>query len=216
MKINKSLLIAAISLLSVSGLMAKQQPKKDEIPGVSAQPTEFFYTGKPYDADLGAYTFKNRNYDPHIKRWTSADPSGFPDGANNQIYVSAPTYCLDIAGLYSYQYVTGNFYTTATVSYTTKWFQSFSAIANYDYFTGPSGISYIATEGWMQTGASVDTNNAGPGMQISGASASGKTFQWLQDYYDSGLSSSLTSTSADGLTKSYLVTWNYSYTIVFE
>ena len=88
MKLNKTLLIAALSLLAASGLMAKENTKKEEIPGVAAQPSSFFYTGKPYDADLGAYTFNYRNYDPQTTRWTTTDPSGFPDGANNFIYVN--------------------------------------------------------------------------------------------------------------------------------
>ena len=45
------------------------------------------YTGKPYDADLGAYVFPFRNYRPEEGRWMSADPSGFPDGVNNSIYI---------------------------------------------------------------------------------------------------------------------------------
>ena len=88
MKLNKILLTAALSLLAASGLMAKDKAKKEEIPGVAAQPTSFFYTGKPYDADLGGYVFAARNYDVQTSRWTSADPSGFPDGANNRLYVS--------------------------------------------------------------------------------------------------------------------------------
>ena len=99
MKLNKTLLIAALSLFAVSGLMAKDKPKKEEIPGVAPQPAEFFYTGKPYDKDLGAYTFNYRNYDPSTARWTSADPSGFPDGANNRIYAPVPTVQLDPNGL---------------------------------------------------------------------------------------------------------------------
>jgi RHS repeat-associated protein len=47
-----------------------------------------FFTGKPYDADLGAYLFKHRSYDPALCRWTTPDPSGFPDGANNWVYVN--------------------------------------------------------------------------------------------------------------------------------
>ena len=46
------------------------------------EPTLFF-TGKPYDASSGTYLFKYRSYNPLLARWTSADPSGFPDGANN-------------------------------------------------------------------------------------------------------------------------------------
>ena len=100
MKLNKFLLVTALSLFAASGLMAKSQPK-DEIPGVAAQSASYFYTGKPYDADLGAFTFKYRNYDPELKRWTSADPSGFPDGANNTSYAPCPTWKLDPNGLIS-------------------------------------------------------------------------------------------------------------------
>jgi hypothetical protein len=34
-----------------------------------------------------------------MSRWTSADPSGFPDGANNQILAGAPTLGFDPTGL---------------------------------------------------------------------------------------------------------------------
>jgi len=47
-----------------------------------------FYTGKPYLASSSSYAFKYRSYDPEIARWTSEDPSGFPDGANNNLYAS--------------------------------------------------------------------------------------------------------------------------------
>ena len=101
MKVNKSLLVAALSLFAASGLMAKQQAK-DEVPGVAAQPASYFYTGKPYDADLGAYTFNYRNYDPTLKRWTTIDPSGFPDGANNSVYgCNTPTTSIDYLGFFT-------------------------------------------------------------------------------------------------------------------
>ncbi len=44
-----------------------------------------FYTGKPYLASSGDYAFKYRSYSPELARWTSEDPSGFPDGANSNI-----------------------------------------------------------------------------------------------------------------------------------
>ena len=107
MKLHKTLLITALSLFAASGLMAKEKAKKEEIPGVAHQPAEFFYTGKPYDKDLGAYTFNYRNYDPSTIRWTNADPSGFPDGANNFIYVNNnPLNGSDFDGLkVYYQYI---------------------------------------------------------------------------------------------------------------
>jgi RHS repeat-associated protein len=45
------------------------------------------FTGKPYDADLGAFVFPFRNYRPEEGRWMSADPSGFPDGLNGRFYL---------------------------------------------------------------------------------------------------------------------------------
>ena len=56
----------------------------------SATPSGF-YTGKPYMAESGTYAFKYREYNPEMGRWTTVDPSGFPDGANNQIYVNNST-----------------------------------------------------------------------------------------------------------------------------
>ena len=57
-----------------------------------------FYTGKPYVAATGGYIHEYRTYDPEISRWTSADPSGFPDGVNNQAYAFNPVSDLDPDG----------------------------------------------------------------------------------------------------------------------
>jgi RHS repeat-associated protein len=65
---------------------------------------QFFYTGKPYLEETGQYLFLFRHYDPELARWTTADPSGFPDGANNQVYVRCPTVQFDSFGLYTYSY----------------------------------------------------------------------------------------------------------------
>jgi len=58
-----------------------------------------FYTGKPYLASSGSYAFKYRSYNPEMARWTSEDPSGFPDGANTSVYAPIPTSQLDLEGL---------------------------------------------------------------------------------------------------------------------
>jgi len=59
-----------------------------------------FYTGKPYDSSSGSYLFKYRSYDPELLRWATSDPSGFPDGPNNNSYcLNAATYSLDSEGL---------------------------------------------------------------------------------------------------------------------
>jgi len=58
-----------------------------------------FYTGKPYDNTDSSYLFKGRTYNSTLSRWTSTDPSGFPDGANNSIYAPNPLTQLDPNGL---------------------------------------------------------------------------------------------------------------------
>jgi len=61
-----------------------------------------FYTGKPYDEDLQAYHFLYRNYSPTQARWTAADPSGFPDGPNQWLYVNnSVTGSVDPLGLFN-------------------------------------------------------------------------------------------------------------------
>jgi len=81
---------------------AKAKAKPEEaIPGATVQPAAYFYTGKPYDEDLGGYLFLYRNYSPSTSRWTSFDPSGFQDGANIYRYAPSPTFGLDYSGLWS-------------------------------------------------------------------------------------------------------------------
>jgi RHS repeat-associated protein len=67
------------------------------------------FTGKPYDNDMGAHVFPFRNYRSDSGRWTSADPSGFPDGVNNSYYapIDAPFSSVDPLGLAIVQH-TGN------------------------------------------------------------------------------------------------------------
>jgi len=59
-----------------------------------------FFTGKPYLALTDTYAFKFRSYDPSSARWTSEDPSGFPDGANASQYAPCPVNEFDFAGLW--------------------------------------------------------------------------------------------------------------------
>ncbi len=72
--------------------------------GPVAKDTRF--TGKPYDADMGAYVFPFRNYRSDEARWMSADPSGFPDGVNSQTYSDNPISKCDPWGLFTV-YVSG-------------------------------------------------------------------------------------------------------------
>jgi len=58
-----------------------------------------FFTGKPFDSDSNSYLFKYRAYDSELNRWTTPDPSGFPDGPNNLSYLAVPTFQFDYQGL---------------------------------------------------------------------------------------------------------------------
>lgn len=58
-----------------------------------------FYTGRPYIASAESYAFKFRSYYPAAGRWTSEDPSGYPDGANGNVYAPTPTAEFDFQGL---------------------------------------------------------------------------------------------------------------------
>jgi RHS repeat-associated protein len=68
-------------------------------------PQDIFYTGKPYLEETGQYVFLFRHYDPELGRWTTSDPSGFPDGANNVAYMAVPTTEFDWQGLKSVAWV---------------------------------------------------------------------------------------------------------------
>ena len=118
--------LALLSTLLIAQLFSAQE---NSLPGVGLQSAEYFesydqqvqssaqkpdlilhndptfFTGKHYDQDLGAYVFKYRNYSPDSNCWTSADPSGFPDGPNNYAYAPVPTSELDLGGLLT---ITGN------------------------------------------------------------------------------------------------------------
>jgi RHS repeat-associated protein len=69
-----------------------------------------FYTGKPYVESSGGYAFKFRSYNPELVRWTSEDPSGFPDGANSYFYSPTPTIELDFQGLNKTVVLQENYY----------------------------------------------------------------------------------------------------------
>ena len=45
------------------------------------------FTGKLFVEELGSFVFKQRNYSVVDSRWITADPTGYPDGNNNYMYV---------------------------------------------------------------------------------------------------------------------------------
>ena len=98
-----------------------------------------FYTGKPYLASFSGYAFKFRSYDPELARWTSEDPSGFPDGSNNTIYVNnKSTNAIDLMGLNIYSITNPNLaggggHTAVIITYDDKF-----AYRSY----GPGGLDH--------------------------------------------------------------------------
>jgi len=78
------------------GSGAARSSQSNQLPPVAG-----FYTGKPYLAESGSYAFKYREYNPEMNRWTTVDPSGFPDGANNRLYAAVPTSEFDWEGLWT-------------------------------------------------------------------------------------------------------------------
>jgi len=75
-----------------------EQNQKTQV-AASIQECGVFYTGKPYLAESGSYAFKYREFNPEMGRWTTVDPSGFPDGANNRLYAAVPSSEFDPNGL---------------------------------------------------------------------------------------------------------------------
>jgi RHS repeat-associated protein len=96
-----------------------------------------FYTGKPYIAPTATYAFKYRSYNPELARWTSEDPSGFPDGANGNIYAPCPTFQLDWLGLAKLDAEGGS--------------NLFSKYYDYDTYPEPRDV-YARAGGWLLEG----------------------------------------------------------------
>jgi RHS repeat-associated protein len=65
---------------------AAQAATSSDIVNHTSSIEHLFYTGKPLIGDT--YQFKYRLYCPEIGRWLSYDPSGYPDGPNNLLYVN--------------------------------------------------------------------------------------------------------------------------------
>jgi len=103
--------------------------------------TSAFFTGKPFVEETGSYAFKFRNYDPELNRWTTSDPSGFPDGANNVAYLANPLSQLDFQGLMTVS-GSGNFYTN---EFNGMW----GGIFNHALYSGTSEATAGATSGTL-------------------------------------------------------------------
>jgi RHS repeat-associated protein len=84
---------------------------------IIATGNSLFFTGKPYIAELESYAFRFRTYDPELHRWTTEDPSGFPDGPNGSAYAPVPTFALDWQGLEQQTYYRYYGWRYSTVTY---------------------------------------------------------------------------------------------------
>lgn len=91
-------LATTVGIADAAGDIAALEADAFGLP-LSATESVSRFTGKPYDADLGAYVFPFRNYRADEARWMSADPSGFPDGTNRSAYLANALRAVDPLGL---------------------------------------------------------------------------------------------------------------------
>jgi RHS repeat-associated protein len=128
-----------------------------------------FYTGKPYIESSSGYAFKYRSYNPELARWTSEDPCGFPDGANNNFYAPSPTMEFDALGLF----YSGTLYTEAgtdmilwNLLYTAAGPLTTTALNHADGTT-PGDWTLTAAEAALVKGSSDYTGTYYPSIQTS-------------------------------------------------
>ena len=160
--------------------------------GYAAEETAF-YTGKPYLASSGGYAFRYRSYNPEVARWTSEDPSGFPDGANGNVYACIPTASVDPTGLFSISVTNSATYnnpsgTHKAMSSDIKEIDGFSS-----WMTGLS--SSFTSVGWTFSNTGSDltvnitnyTSNASTSSgglsiyaSVAGSTAAAHQYRWVQ------------------------------------
>jgi len=141
-----------------------------------------FYTGKPYLASTGSYAFKYRSYNPEVARWTSEDPSGFPDGANGVAYQPCPTNSFDYEGLFTVTGATTPTTPTATGTYGGKTYTTTAHTATLVAAQAGASLagvlnisSYIAKDFGMEGGAVIDITMSG-----TPAAEQNTAYHWLQ------------------------------------
>lgn len=162
------LLLGAGALLGLAGILPlAASTGQDGLPGMGVQPVEYFYTGKPYDADSESYTFRYRNYDPELNRWTTVDPSGFPDGVNNQYYAPNPLVELDWQGL---QTISSSHDLPALLGESFSIERSLSAtFTDGPFFTGPARLQGSVAgfkEAHLGLGANVSFSVSSPSVEF--------------------------------------------------
>ncbi len=155
--------------------------------------TSAFYTGKPYIAETGSYGFMFRQYDPELNRWTTHDPSGYPDGPNNSAYSATPTYEYDWQGLVTGKIsYTWNASSGGTIPITYGATQDCSA----DFKNGPKLIGKEGNIGCSSGSVSVSV----AGANISGAYEVGNPAVTI---------TSVKASDAFTIGDATLITWSY-------
>jgi len=109
-----------------------------------------FYTGKPYLTLSSGYAFKYRNYIPALARWTSEDPSGFPDGSNGTNYTPIPTCEYDYQGLMAHKAFNNQ---THSITLSVYVYDSTNSFTNYTMNAWKS----VVESAWVFSG--VDKSN---------------------------------------------------------
>ncbi len=118
-----------------------------------------FYTGRPYIPTSGGYAFHYRSYNPELARWTSEDPSGFPDGANSQFYAPVPTSEYDIEGLKAARTYSNG---VQSIVLSVFVFDAFSQVTNYSMNAWKSAVETA----WAFSGID-QSNQASLSMNVS-------------------------------------------------
>ena len=123
------------------------------------------FTGKPFVEELGSYVFHHRLYSPETLRWNTKDPTGFPDGINNSLYVCGdPVSKLDPLGTSEVVYIKDD-------SNRVNPNGSQSVIVRYTYKYGkyqkpevtPGSISFpFGSTGWIGANAVITCNETMP------------------------------------------------------
>jgi RHS repeat-associated protein len=120
---------------------------------------EVFYTGKTIDSDTGTFLFKYRNYDPELSRWIVADPSGFPDGANNRAYAPIPTCEFDFQGLQAHRTFSG---ITQSITLTVGVYDPTNTVTQSTLFSWDDAVelawAYAGTDQSNQNSLLMNTN----------------------------------------------------------
>jgi len=158
-KIISLLGLLVIGVTAAYGTQASQPRMNGKLKVTTLAPEEICYTGKPYSKELGAYVFNYRNYDPQTSRWTTPDPSGFPNWANNYLYSNCPVNGTDPNGFY--------------------WQANAGGGATYIYMYNPENGPLNSSGGLAGSGEYV----ANPNQNYTGQCATGA--QFLTGSYDS-------------------------------